>query len=174
MSRRGKRGPSLGKKNYPADSFYVEFDEIGAATLEIPLVDSIHGFLNSIENGERKHEGSALSRYGMQRKQKTKDYSKIAGNVSADTNVVLSETIINDGLSIANLFDSIENARANAYPRGNLYETLEQMWFRIEVDLRDDSAHTFVVMLDEMAKELTKSSTKALLDGLDEAADDVI
>ncbi|GJS96227.1 hypothetical protein Tco_0803195 [Tanacetum coccineum] len=46
--------------------------------------------------------------------------------------------------------------------------------FRIEVDLRDDSAHTFVVMLDEMAKELTKSSTKALLDGLDEAADDVI
>ncbi|GJT20618.1 hypothetical protein Tco_0890555 [Tanacetum coccineum] len=46
--------------------------------------------------------------------------------------------------------------------------------FRIEVDLRDDSAHTFVVMLDEMAKELTKSSTKALLDGLDEVIGDVI
>ncbi|GKA62510.1 hypothetical protein Tco_0762029 [Tanacetum coccineum] len=44
----------------------------------------------------------------------------------------------------------------------------ETTLFRIEVDLRDDYAHTFVVMLDEMAKELTKSSTKALLDGLDE------
>ncbi|GJX65914.1 hypothetical protein Tco_0300257 [Tanacetum coccineum] len=42
--------------------------------------------------------------------------------------------------------------------------------FRIEVDLRDDSAHTFVVMLDEMAKDLSKSSTKALLDGLDEVS----
>ncbi|GJS32401.1 hypothetical protein Tco_0530783 [Tanacetum coccineum] len=46
----------------------------------------------------------------------------------------------------------------------------ETTLFRIEVDLRDDSAHTFVVMLDEMAKELTKSSTKALLDGLDEVS----
>nr|GEV62911.1 copia protein [Tanacetum cinerariifolium] len=40
--------------------------------------------------------------------------------------------------------------------------------FRLEVDVRDDSAHTIVVMLDEMAKELTKSCTKVLLDGLDE------
>ena len=34
MAGRGKRGASLGKKNYPPESFYIEFDEIGAATGE--------------------------------------------------------------------------------------------------------------------------------------------
>ncbi|PWA43481.1 hypothetical protein CTI12_AA535130 [Artemisia annua] len=31
MAGRGKRGASLGKKNYPPESFYIDFDEIGAA-----------------------------------------------------------------------------------------------------------------------------------------------
>ena len=39
--------------------------------------------------------------------------------------------------------------------------------FRLEVDVKDDSAHTVVVMWDETAKDLTKSGAKALLDGLD-------
>nr|GEX19994.1 hypothetical protein [Tanacetum cinerariifolium]GEX19996.1 hypothetical protein [Tanacetum cinerariifolium] len=39
---------------------------------------------------------------------------------------------------------------------------------RLEVDVQDDSTHTVVVMWDEMAIELTNSSAKALLDGLDE------
>ncbi|KAL6549360.1 hypothetical protein OROHE_008477 [Orobanche hederae] len=40
--------------------------------------------------------------------------------------------------------------------------------FRLEVDVKDSSAHTVIVMWDETATELTKSSAKALLDGLDE------
>lgn len=34
MSRRGKRGASLGKRNYPPESYYVEFDDLGVATGE--------------------------------------------------------------------------------------------------------------------------------------------
>ncbi|KAL6507132.1 hypothetical protein OROHE_022031 [Orobanche hederae] len=44
--------------------------------------------------------------------------------------------------------------------------------FRLEVDVKDGSAHTVIVMWDETAMELTKSSATALLDGLNEAADD--
>nr|GEW75706.1 hypothetical protein [Tanacetum cinerariifolium] len=32
MSRRGLRGASLGKRNYPPESYYVEFDDLGTAT----------------------------------------------------------------------------------------------------------------------------------------------
>ena len=34
MSQRGKRGASLGKRNYPPESYYVEFDDLGVATGE--------------------------------------------------------------------------------------------------------------------------------------------
>ncbi|KAL6558413.1 hypothetical protein OROMI_018763 [Orobanche minor] len=44
--------------------------------------------------------------------------------------------------------------------------------FRVDVDVKDGSAHTVIVMWDETATELTKPSAKALLDGLNEAADD--
>ncbi|GJR91635.1 FAR1-related sequence 5-like protein [Tanacetum coccineum] len=40
--------------------------------------------------------------------------------------------------------------------------------FRLEVDVKDESAQTVIVTWDETASELTKSSAKALLDGLDE------
>ncbi|KAL6517891.1 hypothetical protein OROMI_033592 [Orobanche minor] len=39
--------------------------------------------------------------------------------------------------------------------------------FRLEVDIRDETAETVVVMWDETATELTKTSAKVLLDGLD-------
>ncbi|GJY16094.1 nucleic acid-binding, OB-fold protein [Tanacetum coccineum] len=44
--------------------------------------------------------------------------------------------------------------------------------FRLEVDVKDESAQTVIVTWDETASELTKSSAKALLDGLDEVEDD--
>ncbi|KAL6520730.1 hypothetical protein OROHE_016911 [Orobanche hederae] len=44
--------------------------------------------------------------------------------------------------------------------------------FRLEVDLRDETAETVVVMWDETATELTKTSAKVLLDGLDKVDDD--
>ncbi|KAL6576662.1 hypothetical protein OROMI_010938 [Orobanche minor] len=44
--------------------------------------------------------------------------------------------------------------------------------FRLEVDVRDETAETVVVMWDETATELTKTSAKVLLDGLDEVDDD--
>ena len=40
--------------------------------------------------------------------------------------------------------------------------------FRLEVDVKDATAHTVIVMWYETATELTKSNAKALLDGLDE------
>ncbi|KAL6577449.1 hypothetical protein OROMI_011725 [Orobanche minor] len=40
--------------------------------------------------------------------------------------------------------------------------------FRLEVYVRDETAETVVVMWDETATELTKTSAKVLLDGLDE------
>ncbi|GKA91853.1 hypothetical protein Tco_0813778 [Tanacetum coccineum] len=51
---------------------------------------------------------------------------------------------------------------------GDGYQTRIQQIPKVPIKLN------FVIMLDEMAKELTKSSTKSLLDGLYEAADDVI
>ncbi|KAL6547461.1 hypothetical protein OROMI_023182 [Orobanche minor] len=44
--------------------------------------------------------------------------------------------------------------------------------FRLEVDVRDETAETVVVMWDDTATELTKTSAKMLLDGLDEVDDD--
>nr|GEU86052.1 hypothetical protein [Tanacetum cinerariifolium] len=73
----------------------------------------IKGKCTTIENGLGKHDGSALSHYGLRRKQKTKDYSKVAENLLAGGNVVFSEAVINDGVTISKvieLSDSIENA----------------------------------------------------------------
>ena len=40
--------------------------------------------------------------------------------------------------------------------------------FRLEVEIKDDTNQTIVVMWDETATELTKSSAKALLDELEQ------
>nr|GEV15515.1 hypothetical protein [Tanacetum cinerariifolium] len=62
-----------------------------------------------------------------------------------------------------------ESAKGFSSKRSDTFLTNTCMnHFRLEVDVRDDSAHTIVVMFDDMAKVLTKSCTKALLEGLDE------
>ncbi|PWA34863.1 nucleic acid-binding, OB-fold protein [Artemisia annua] len=54
----------------------------------------------------------------------------------------------------------------------NKHVTYRRSRFRFQVDVMDATAQTVIVMWDETALELTKSSAKALLDELDEVEDD--